>query len=239
MLLHLTSPWTIVGSMVCKYISALLTSSRTLVSGTSGFAHFGIAWTWCTNSDMPRPSTNSKISASSPLSGSIAEPWKATMWLWRTLRRSLISLQSEAMSCALFRAAPARGALMATGAPRSRPMATQPKPPAPQSTGGCRTCSSEVPTSQCSRTPISAMCSRAARMDACKRSGAQRPQSRSMSWKTRSVLSEVAVLASSAWDMRQSGTPASPASSSIVSRASGTQATSLGECSTWLTPSTN
>mmetsp|Transcript_26120 Transcript_26120/g.75398 ORF Transcript_26120/g.75398 Transcript_26120/m.75398 type:complete len:265 (+) Transcript_26120:332-1126(+) len=68
------SPCTMAGSIVCKYFSAELTSSKTLPRNTSFFGDVSRAWTFCTYSVIVPPLMTSKTMATLPLSGSMVAP---------------------------------------------------------------------------------------------------------------------------------------------------------------------
>mmetsp|Transcript_70440 Transcript_70440/g.204286 ORF Transcript_70440/g.204286 Transcript_70440/m.204286 type:complete len:213 (-) Transcript_70440:1102-1740(-) len=208
-------------------------SSNMRINPTS-FLPGAAGWKRRTKLSMRSPSTNSKIMASSPLAGSMRAPWSATIQACRTRRNSRNSLLKEASSRAPFRTVFLRGTLIATGNPRKWPMTTTPKPPQPQTTVGHKSSSSAVPTSQCSRTPISTMCSSPARIEASP--GAFRPANkRSTSAKTCSVLATEGAMVprphSEGTARHSSNTP----SSKMVPRSSA-RPPSVGKCSTWLIP---
>mmetsp|Transcript_5484 Transcript_5484/g.15367 ORF Transcript_5484/g.15367 Transcript_5484/m.15367 type:complete len:232 (+) Transcript_5484:129-824(+) len=198
------------------------------------------ACSWLTNAPKELPSTNSRMSANSPLFASMAAPCSATMCECRTRLKRRISLQKEATDSAVLREAAPRGTLMATGDPWKRPTATQPNPPRPQITGGFRTSMSRVATSQCSRTPIFATCSSAARIEEDTSRPVQREHSWLMSLKTRSVAVDVAVLTrSTSMSASVSRAPSAPmwaSASSWMASNSTSFSSRFGVCSTWLTP---
>mmetsp|Transcript_25369 Transcript_25369/g.73200 ORF Transcript_25369/g.73200 Transcript_25369/m.73200 type:complete len:269 (+) Transcript_25369:841-1647(+) len=239
MLLLFTSPWTMQGSMPCKCCSAQPTSVSTFISASSCVPSSGFACMPWTKTSRLSPSTRSQIVASSPLSGSMVAPRKGTMFGCRTRRRSRISLHNVAVSFGLKRARSGRGSLMAAGVPRKRPIMTMPKPPSPHTTTGRKMWISDELTSQCSRTPISAMCSKPARIEGSAMSGLC-AQTRSMSRKTHSVSGlEVALLTRPNSDATvfTSSSGAKTASSAMVPRSSTSRTSVFGTSSTWLTPS--
>mmetsp|Transcript_10256 Transcript_10256/g.21030 ORF Transcript_10256/g.21030 Transcript_10256/m.21030 type:complete len:317 (+) Transcript_10256:357-1307(+) len=155
----------------------------------------------------------------------------------RTLRSNRISLHSDAISLASLAGLLVWAIFTATGEPRKRPITTNPKPPCPAMVGGRLISMSSVPTSQCSLTPIVAMSSSDFLSAAAPSLPGHLPHKLSMFWKTRSVAVEVLMLAvSMASDGAAPMSPATSVSSSMGPRLVGTHASSLGLCSTWLTP---
>mmetsp|Transcript_76791 Transcript_76791/g.221883 ORF Transcript_76791/g.221883 Transcript_76791/m.221883 type:complete len:229 (-) Transcript_76791:1088-1774(-) len=145
------------------------------------------------NASIISPSTNSKSTAKSPLTGSMSAPWNPTTQGCLTRRKSRNSLHKEASSRSSLRVACPRGTFTATNVSRNRPMTTQPKPPLPKTYGGVTSWTSEVPTSQCSLTPTSATRRRAARFVVAP----WWDPSRSMSLNTCSVVPDGAALIAS------------------------------------------